>query len=153
MTIVVGPTTTPRRCSRPTSLRGVLALAAQDCNTARSDRSLPGARRKILGPGLFDVLGVAVGCCSPVVVLDLTPVLTRLDALEELMATAAEQITALSTKVDDIAADFAALRDAMLVERENLTTAGQAALDAANAKLDALDTEVGDADGSDTPTP
>lgn len=68
------------------------------------------------------------------------------------MAAAADQITALSAKVDDIAADFIALRDAMLAERENLTAAGQAALDAANAKLDALDTEVGDADGSDTPS-
>lgn len=80
-------------------------------------------------------------------------ILSRFDALEALMATAAEQINALSAKVDDIAADFIALRDAMLVERENLTEAGQAALDAANAKVDALDVEVGDADGSDAPAP
>jgi hypothetical protein len=78
----------------------------------------------------------------------------RFNQLEANVATAAEQITALSAKVDDIAADFIALRDAMLAERENLTEAGQAALDAANAKLDALDAEVGDADGSDgEPTP
>ncbi len=69
---------------------------------------------------------------------------------EKLMATAAEQINTLSAKVDDIAADFRAFRDAMTAERENLTESGQAALDAANAKLDAFDTEVGDADGSDT---
>lgn len=84
---------------------------------------------------------------------------------ERLMATATEQITALSGKVDalaaktaDILADFRAFRDAMTAERENLTAAGQAALDEANAKTDAaaaslseLDVEVGDADGSDTP--
>jgi uncharacterized coiled-coil protein SlyX len=83
--------------------------------------------------------------------IDLEPITTRLDALEALMATAAEQITALSAKVDDIAADFAAFAAAMTAERENLTEAGQAALDAATAKLDALDVAVGDADGSDTP--
>ncbi|MFG1846758.1 hypothetical protein [Micromonospora carbonacea] len=76
----------------------------------------------------------------------------QLNRMESAMATAAEQINNLSAKVDDIAADFRAFRDAMNAERENLTPDGQAALDAANAKLDAFDTEVGDADGSDTPT-
>lgn len=76
----------------------------------------------------------------------------QLNRLEANMATAAEQINNLSAKVDDIAADFRAFRDAMNAERENLTPGGQAALDAANAKLDAFDVEVGDADGSDTPT-
>lgn len=84
---------------------------------------------------------------------DTTAITDRLAALEALMATAAEQITALSAKVDDIAADFAALVAALAAERENLTEAGQAALDAATAKLDALDVAVGDADGSDTPPP
>jgi len=79
------------------------------------------------------------------------------------MATAKEQIDQLSTKVDglstvtaDVAADFAAFRDAVAADRENLSESGQAALDAANAKLDAaysrlqdLDVSVGDADGSD----
>jgi uncharacterized coiled-coil protein SlyX len=78
-------------------------------------------------------------------------VLNKLTSLEERVATAAEQITALSAKVDDIAADFTALVTALNAERENLTEAGQAALDAANAKLEALDVAVGDADGSDTP--
>lgn len=81
------------------------------------------------------------------------------------MTTAAEQITALTTKVDgigtvltDVQADFAALVAAMNAERENLTEAGQVALDAANAAADtaaskasALDVAVGDADGSDVP--
>ena len=86
-------------------------------------------------------------------VLDVSAITTRLDALEAIVATAAEQITALAAKVDDIAADFAALVAALAAERENLTEAGQAALDAATAKLDALDVAVGDADGSDTPEP
>lgn len=91
----------------------------------------------------------------------------KINEMRELMATAAEQITALGTKVDgltavttDILADFRAFRDAMNAERENLTAAGQAALDEANTKVDAaaeglsgLDVEVGDADGSDTPPP
>ena len=89
---------------------------------------------------------------------------SKLDILGGIMATAAEQINALSDKVDalaattaDIHADFTAFKDAMEAERENLTEAGQAALDQANAKLDSakaalddLDVAVGDADGSDT---
>lgn len=83
------------------------------------------------------------------------------------MATAKEQIDQLSTKVDglsaittDVAADFAAFRDAVAADRENLSESAQAALDVANAKLDAaqarlsdLDVAVGDADGSDVPAP
>lgn len=92
---------------------------------------------------------------------------SKIDAIGAQMATAAEQIDQLSTKVDglaavttDIHADFVAFRDAMTAERENLSAAGQAAIDQANAKLDTaaatladLDVEVGDADGSDTPPP
>lgn len=89
--------------------------------------------------------------------LDLEETITAIRTTQlqqgELMVTQAEAITALGGKVADIHADFIALRDAMLAERENLTADGQAALDAANAQLDALDTEVGDADGSDTPPP
>jgi hypothetical protein len=91
--------------------------------------------------------------CTPDPLNVLVLILTKIDTLEALMATAAEQITALSAKVDDIAADFAALVAALAAERENLTPAGQEALDAATAKLDALDVAVGDADGSDTPPP
>jgi hypothetical protein len=83
--------------------------------------------------------------------LDLSAVHARFDHLEVLMATAAEQLTALSARVDDIAADFTALVAALAAERENLTAAGQAALDVAVAKVAALDAAVGDADGSDVP--
>lgn len=89
----------------------------------------------------------------------------RIINLEAAMASAAEQINTLSTKVDgisavvtDIHADFAALVAALQADRENLSATGQAALDEANAKLDTasakltdLDVAVGDADGSDTP--
>jgi chromosome segregation ATPase len=96
----------------------------------------------------------AVCHCTPApdtALAALVLVLNKLESLEASVATAAEQITALSAKVDDIAADFTALVTALNAERENLTEAGQAALDAANAKLEALDVAVGDADGSDTP--
>jgi hypothetical protein len=89
----------------------------------------------------------------------------QLNRMESTMTTAAEQITALGTKVDgignvltDVSADFAAFRAAMEADRERLSEAGQAALDEANAKADAaaakaaeLDVAVGDADGSDVP--
>lgn len=89
----------------------------------------------------------------------------RIRHLEAAMATAAEQINTLAGKVDgisavvtDVHADFSALVAAMQADRENLSPTGQAALDAANTKLDEagakladLDVAVGDADGSDTP--
>jgi chromosome segregation ATPase len=97
--------------------------------------------------------------------------LTRLEiitSLEEMssMAQQSEEIGKLSGKFDtlsgvvtDIHSDFEALRAAMEADRENLSDAGQAALDAANAKADSLrqqltdlDVAVGDADGSDIPT-
>lgn len=108
-------------------------------------------------------------CCQPepegTVFQGLFLILSKLNTLETIVATAAEQITALTARVEaqgvvlnDVAADFAAFKTAMEAERENLTPAGQAALDAANAALDgvaaslgALDAAVGDADGSDTP--
>jgi multidrug resistance efflux pump len=99
-------------------------------------------------------------CCTPVAVIDLTPVLTqlneilaRLTSLETHMATAAEQLNTLTAAVQDVHADFTALIETLNAERENLTPAGQAALDQANAALGALDEAVGDADGSDTPPP
>jgi uncharacterized coiled-coil protein SlyX len=68
---------------------------------------------------------------------------------EKLMATAAEQIDALTAKFDDLVADVRVV----VAERENLTPAGQAAADRLASKLDSFDVEVGDADGSDTATP
>src|SRR5688500_5907047 len=100
-------------------------------------RIKPGEEESSAGPFVVSGGLMSCPCCtpSPVVVVDLTAVLTKLTHLEELVATAAEQITALSAKVDDIAADFSALVTALNAERENLTPAGQAALDAANAKI------------------
>ena len=93
-------------------------------------------------------------CCSSgggVMVIHLSPVLTRLTALETLMATAAEQLTALNAAVQDVHADFTALLEALNAERENLTAAGQAALDQANTSLAALDEAVGE--HTDPPPP
>ncbi|MFI7073582.1 hypothetical protein [Micromonospora sediminicola] len=92
---------------------------------------------------------------------------TKLDRMEQQVATTAEQLDQVTAKVDslstvtaDVLADFRAFRDAMIADRENPTEAEQAAIDRANAALDRhtaalgeLDVEVGDADGSDTPVP
>lgn len=75
----------------------------------------------------------------------------QLTRMENVVATAAEQITDLSGRFDDFAADVRAKLEILNSERENLTPAGQAAVDELSAKLDVLDTEVGDADGSDVP--
>lgn len=75
----------------------------------------------------------------------------RINDLEELMATAAEQLNDLSTRFDDFTADVRAALAALTAERDNLTPDGQVALDALSAKLQAADLEVGDADGSDGP--
>lgn len=90
---------------------------------------------------------------------------TKIDRMEQQVATTAEQLDQVTTKVEalstvtaDVLADFRAFRDAMIADRENPTEAEQAAIDRANAALDRhsaalgeLDVEVGDADGSDTP--
>lgn len=81
------------------------------------------------------------------------PILTKLTSLEEHMATEAEQLNALSAKLDDVMADVRAALAILTAERDNLGPDGQAALDALTAKVDAFDAEVGDADGSDTPPP
>jgi uncharacterized coiled-coil protein SlyX len=91
------------------------------------------------------------GCHPIVVTVDLTAILTRLDQLEATMATEAEQLNALSAKIDDVISDVRAALAILTAERDNLGTEGQAALDALTAKVDAFDAEVGDADGSDTP--
>ena len=81
--------------------------------------------------------------------VDLSAVHARFDRLEQLMTTQAEAFAAVSAKIDDIKADFTALLAQLAAERENLTEAGQTALDELTAKVDALDVAVGDADGSD----
>jgi hypothetical protein len=65
------------------------------------------------------------------------------------MATATNQITALSAKFDDFASDVRAAL--AVINDDQLSPQAQEALDGLSAKLDALDTEVGDADGSDVP--
>lgn len=76
----------------------------------------------------------------------------QLDRMEQLMATEAEQITAVTAKVDDLVADVRALVAALEADpNTTLGDEGQAALDALAAKVDAFDAEVGDADGSDVP--
>lgn len=77
----------------------------------------------------------------------------RITQLEATVATAAEQLTTLSGKVDDLVSDVRAALDILRADRENLTEAGQAAFDELDAKVDAFDTEIGDADRSDVPDP
>lgn len=79
---------------------------------------------------------------------EITALLIR---LENHMATAREQLNDLSAKVDDFVADFRAFRDAAQADRQNLSPEAQEAFDSLAAKVDAFDTEVGDADGSDQP--
>lgn len=93
-----------------------------------------------------------------------TLILTRLDSLEATMATATEAIAALAAQEDansaalnDLVADVRALI-VLLSAEPQLTSETQAAADALSAKLtddagtvSALDAQVGDADGSDTP--
>lgn len=96
------------------------------------------------------------GPAPTVVYVDMSTVLAGIadvkNLLEEFMATEAEQIGALSVKVDDLIADVRAALATLEADRDNLGAEGQAALDTLAAKVDAFDAEVGDADGSDTPT-
>lgn len=73
----------------------------------------------------------------------------RIHHLEELMATATEQLTTLSGRFDDFANDVRAAL--AVINDDQLSPQAQEALDGLNAKLAALDTEIGDADGSDEP--
>lgn len=67
------------------------------------------------------------------------------------MATAAEQLTALKTQITDTTADVLAKLQQLTEQLGNLTPEAQATLDEVVAGVQALDTAVGDADGSDTP--
>jgi uncharacterized coiled-coil protein SlyX len=71
--------------------------------------------------------------------------------LETLMATATEQLTAVNAKVDDLIADVKAALT--VINQDKLSDTAQAEIDGLTAKLDAFDTEIGDADGSDTTPP
>lgn len=104
----------------------------------------------ITGPTTINVYGPSADDIRTIVAAGLAAALTP---LEEAMATEAEQLNALSVKVDDLIADVRAALAALEADRDNLGPDGQAALDSLTAKLAAFDAEVGDADGSDAPEP
>lgn len=72
---------------------------------------------------------------------------TQVFTVKELLMTEADAINALTAKFDSFAADVRALVAEAATVRDQLGPDGQAALDSLTAKLDALDTEVGDVDG------
>jgi uncharacterized coiled-coil protein SlyX len=78
-------------------------------------------------------------------------ILNHIADLEERMATATEQLTALSGKVDDLISDVRAAL--AVIGEDNLSEAAQGELDKLTAKVEAFDTEVGDADRSDETIP
>lgn len=65
------------------------------------------------------------------------------------MATEADQLTAVLTKISDVHADVKAKLDQV---RAEVSPEGQAKFDEVVSAIDAFDAEIGDADGSDTPT-
>lgn len=75
--------------------------------------------------------------------------LRKLARMEIKMATLAERFDALDTKVDDIKADFKAFKDALETNDDTLSAEAEAALARLEGNVGSLDTEVGDADGSD----
>jgi uncharacterized protein with PIN domain len=77
-------------------------------------------------------------------------ILSALHRMENSMATATEQLTTLNSKVDDLIGDVRAAL--AVINNDELSEPAQAALDSLTAKVEAFDGEVGDADGSDTPT-
>ena len=97
--------------------------------------------------------------------IDLSAVFARLDQLEahmsaidDALAALTAQDDALAASVTDLIADVRALIDQL--RNAPLTPEQQAAVDALSARLSgtaaevaSLDTEVGDADGSENPTP
>jgi uncharacterized protein YoxC len=74
-----------------------------------------------------------------------TAVIKQLTRMEKVMASAKDQINDLSAKVDDLAADVRA-------KSGTLDPEAQAAMAALAQKVADLDTEVGDADASETVT-
>lgn len=68
--------------------------------------------------------------------------------MEQAMAKEAEQFAAVLSKLTDVHADVRAKLDEV---RAETSPEGQAKLDEVVAAIDAFDTEIGDADKSDTP--
>lgn len=104
-----------------------------------------------LGPLVFTFPGYHQAMChgdSYATVRTLELVIEMKALLEDHMSQETEAFAELEAKLDDLIADVRAL---LVQEAGNLSPAGQAAADALNAKLDAFDAEIGDADGSDTP--
>ena len=79
---------------------------------------------------------------------DHTEQLTR---MENLMATAAEQLTELKAQLADTTSDVLAKLDQLTEQLGQLTPEAQAVLDEIKAGVQSLDETVGDADNSDTP--
>lgn len=77
----------------------------------------------------------------------------QLDRLETLMANAAEQLLELKNQFADTSADVLAKLDQLTEQLGELSPEAQATLDEIKAAVGALDTAVGDADGSDDPEP
>lgn len=77
----------------------------------------------------------------------------QLDRLEIAMATAAEQLTDLKAQLADTTADVLAKIEDLTAQLGELSPEAQATLDEIKAGVAALDTTVGDADGSDVATP
>jgi len=74
----------------------------------------------------------------------------RLKKMEAVMAKAKDQLDALTAKVDDVANDVRALKDAADRAGEEFSPEVQQAFDQLVSRVDELDTTAGDADGSDT---
>lgn len=77
----------------------------------------------------------------------------QLQRMENMMATAAEQLTELKAQLADTSADVLAKIDQLTAQLGTLSPEAQATLDEIVAGVSSLDTTVGDADGSDVPPP
>jgi outer membrane murein-binding lipoprotein Lpp len=95
------------------------------------------------------LVDIYVGACT--CAEDIKRILRILRRLESNMATASEQLDQLNTKVSDIRSDFEAFKAAVETGNSTLDPEAQASFDRLAANLGGLDTEVGDADGSDVP--
>lgn len=72
----------------------------------------------------------------------------RFDSLEERMSELSDKLDALGTKIDAVQTDV----DVLKTKSGQLDAEGQAALDRLSGKVDGLASDVGDQDGSDTPS-